>query len=313
VVNGLGRPGVDDMVYVRAWHIDRPEDVQEQELTAGHLTIGRGLDNDLQLDVAGASRHHARVEREHDEVWLVDLGSTNGTWAGGQRVDRTRLSPGDRFQIGAVVFEVATASLSRPTLVEDWGPIQLERAPRVSGLRVRSERPGVVAAAVTVVDPTSGRPLRPAREIPARGLSLGRDPTNDLCLEDSEVSRFHARIEVRDEQFTLQDLGSRNGTWVQRVRVRQHLLHDGDLFTMGIFTLRFSGASPALAEVSSPGASPEERTASLPVLHCDPGPDAGLTSADRPPSGRCGACGAELAPGDKFCGGCGRPNSGGTP
>jgi pSer/pThr/pTyr-binding forkhead associated (FHA) protein len=66
------------------------------------LTIGRAEDNAISL--AGdefASGHHARIESQRDGVWVLDLGSTNGTFVNGARLDGRRLlREGDVVQIG---------------------------------------------------------------------------------------------------------------------------------------------------------------------------------------------------------------------
>ncbi|HYY34600.1 MAG TPA: FHA domain-containing protein [Gaiellaceae bacterium] len=66
------------------------------------LTLGRADDNTVAL--AGdefASAHHARVESQRDGVWVLDLGSTNGTFVNGTRLDGRRLlREGDVVQIG---------------------------------------------------------------------------------------------------------------------------------------------------------------------------------------------------------------------
>jgi pSer/pThr/pTyr-binding forkhead associated (FHA) protein len=66
------------------------------------LTIGRADDNAVEL--AGdefASAHHARIESQRDGVWILDLGSTNGTFVNGARLDgRRQLREGDVVQIG---------------------------------------------------------------------------------------------------------------------------------------------------------------------------------------------------------------------
>src|SRR5689334_24508381 len=66
------------------------------------LTIGRALDNDIRLNSTQVSRYHCRIERGPEGVWLTDLGSANGTQVNGVRVDRRRLAPGDRLQVGGV-------------------------------------------------------------------------------------------------------------------------------------------------------------------------------------------------------------------
>ena len=66
------------------------------------LSIGRAPDNAIQLgDDEFASASHARVEGRHDGAWLVDRGSTNGTYVNGIRVDGPHLlEDGDVVRIG---------------------------------------------------------------------------------------------------------------------------------------------------------------------------------------------------------------------
>jgi pSer/pThr/pTyr-binding forkhead associated (FHA) protein len=66
------------------------------------LTIGRAEDNTLALPGDEfASGHHARIESQRDGVWILDLGSTNGTFVNGSRLDgRRKLREGDVVQIG---------------------------------------------------------------------------------------------------------------------------------------------------------------------------------------------------------------------
>ena len=66
------------------------------------LTIGRGGQNDLVLDGDEfASARHARIEARRDGVWVEDLGSTNGTYVNGARVEGARrLGAGDLLRVG---------------------------------------------------------------------------------------------------------------------------------------------------------------------------------------------------------------------
>ena len=70
-------------------------------LDRDEVTIGRSPDSTLFLDDEGGSRHHAKVVRA-DERWVVvDLGSTNGTFFRGERVDVHTLEDGDQLHLGA--------------------------------------------------------------------------------------------------------------------------------------------------------------------------------------------------------------------
>jgi FHA domain len=71
-------------------------------LNSTPLTVGRGAANDVELRGDDfASAEHARFEPRRDGVWLTDVGSTNGTFVNGVRLERPRkLSPGDMIRIG---------------------------------------------------------------------------------------------------------------------------------------------------------------------------------------------------------------------
>jgi hypothetical protein len=81
-----------------------PNAPQEVPLNTDHLVIGRGSTAGLKLDDTGVSRQHAEVRREGDDVILVDLGSTNGSAVNGRHIERVRLTPGDRIELGRSVL-----------------------------------------------------------------------------------------------------------------------------------------------------------------------------------------------------------------
>jgi len=68
------------------------------------LVIGRASTADIRLDDTGVSRQHAEIRREGDDVVLVDLGSTNGSNVNGRSIERARLTPGDRIELGRTVL-----------------------------------------------------------------------------------------------------------------------------------------------------------------------------------------------------------------
>src|SRR5687768_6241188 len=66
--------------------------------------IGRREDCDLRIPLGDVSRKHCRLVRDGDVLKVEDLGSSNGTFLNGQRVQEALLSPGDSIQVGPVVF-----------------------------------------------------------------------------------------------------------------------------------------------------------------------------------------------------------------
>jgi len=71
------------------------------------LTVGRNEDCDISVpEDSFMSGLHARIEVRPDGAWVVDLGSTNGSFVNGRRVDTERqVHRGDRVQFGGVVLE----------------------------------------------------------------------------------------------------------------------------------------------------------------------------------------------------------------
>ena len=78
------------------------EEGAELELDSTDVTVGRGDDHDVSIDGDEfASTNHARFEPRRDGVWLHDLGSTNGTFVNGERIDAPRrLNGGDLVSVG---------------------------------------------------------------------------------------------------------------------------------------------------------------------------------------------------------------------
>ncbi len=85
------------------------------------FVIGRGRDAELHLDVDGVSRKHARITRVGQALSLVDLGSKNGTFLNGERIDVAALHHGDRIQLGPVTL--------RFLLVEEHAPQAVPTSP----------------------------------------------------------------------------------------------------------------------------------------------------------------------------------------
>ena len=67
----------------------------------------------------------------------------------------------------------------------------------------------------------------------------GRHPESDIFLDDVTVSRRHAEIERNGDDYTVRDVGSLNGTYLNRSRVEEAPLRDGDELQIGSFKLVF--------------------------------------------------------------------------
>lgn len=151
-------------------------------------TVGREASCDLFLDHASISRLHARIERRDDGWWVVDEGSTNGTFLESRKVREAVIHPGEKIQFGMLVFDVQVAS-DRPRPDEE--PTRVD-PPRRQTARVR------------VVAPIAPPPPPPPPPVPARdprlveaAARLGIDPSATSAELDAHFQKVWNEYQVR--------------------------------------------------------------------------------------------------------------------
>ena len=77
------------------------------------ILIGRSSDLDMVLVEDMVSRKHARIAMQADQIWIEDLGSTNGTFVNGEKIKRARLKEGDRVLIGTSILKLIAGDAQR--------------------------------------------------------------------------------------------------------------------------------------------------------------------------------------------------------
>jgi len=70
-------------------------------------------------------------------------------------------------------------------------------------------------------------------------IQAGRHPESDIFLDDITVSRRHAEFVTRDQTTSVRDVGSLNGTYVNRARIEEARLSSGDEVQIGKFKLLY--------------------------------------------------------------------------
>lgn len=116
-----------------------------------------------------------------------------------------------------------------------------------------------IAEAARVEFQTNGGP--PHARVLGDSVSVGRHTDNDIQLLDPEVSKAHLVLRRTPAGYTLEDLGSANGTLVNGVTQTRCRLQDGDVIVVGNSTLRFkeprrkAAAAPAPSAARAPASS----------------------------------------------------------
>ncbi|MBI5526707.1 MAG: FHA domain-containing protein [Deltaproteobacteria bacterium] len=83
------------------------------------IVAGRAADLDLVLVEDMVSRKHAKIIMQGAEIWIQDLGSTNGTFVNGERIKKVRLKEGDRVLIGTSILRLERPSGGEAAAVDD--------------------------------------------------------------------------------------------------------------------------------------------------------------------------------------------------
>jgi EmrB/QacA subfamily drug resistance transporter len=183
--------------------------------------LGReGADVVLSDATGELSRKHARFALKDGEPVVEDLDSTNGTYVNDQRIiGAHRLKVGDRIRVGATTLEFS------PVPEPDSMPrLQTFAPPGSDGELIILSGPGAgTATAVTA------------------SATIGREPECDLQVLDSEVSRRHAKVMIRDGAASIDDLHSANGTYVNGERILEpYTLAPGDRIQIGETTIQLT-------------------------------------------------------------------------
>ena len=238
-------------------HLDRQCDVQECRDPACDLTIDDNL----------LSRRHARLLLEEDCLKVIDLGSANGTFLNGEKIQEAVAHPGDELRFDQHCFIV----VGPVTATADANLGKAER----TVIRGNEEDATMIGSA-TVMEPAAESPPQPelepgdtlpiadeetllfAQPPPAATLkgtgsstdlpeftldqelvTLGRGEQADIVLDDKSVSKRHAEFAFEHGSWSIRDLGSSNGVTVNNERVDHMHLKHGDTIQLGRLELVF--------------------------------------------------------------------------
>lgn len=169
--------------------------------------IGRATSSSIVLADPRVTRHHTKIIAQRGTFFAIDLGSANGTWVNGFRVESHPLRPGDILDIGGVRFRYTEhASEAEPRL-----------------MAIASD------GNVYVVEKD-------------KLFVIGSSRACTMVIESPKVGRRHAAIRYRDGGYWLEDYGSAGGTFRPdgAQLTDRCLLREGDELLMGDARVRFT-------------------------------------------------------------------------
>lgn len=225
------------------------------------VSLGRSDEADYQLPTKLASRIHAQVFPRERGWWVEDLGSSNGTVVNGNKIGKPMpLVPGDVITLGDInlKFEGVAAAPAGP--------------------------PDHLVARI-LYTPEKG--AAPIETLIRDRVTIGRKPDNTLQIDNKVVSGNHLEIVNRQGAYVLRDLGSSNGTYINKQRVTEHTLRNGDVMLLGkkipvYFVDPAAKPEPAAAPAPQAAGAPQPaQPATMPAKPSAPPSSSAAGASDR--------------------------------
>ncbi|AIY19583.1 FHA domain-containing protein [Pimelobacter simplex] len=195
------------------------------------VVIGRELSSDIVLTTPTASRRHAELRSDGTGWVLVDVGSSSGTWLNGARVSEVRITARTSVRFGSADGEelvlAPAGAEARPTSTIDVGGIPAGLAQTVLP-GTGPVGPGYASGPGVLVRAGGDAKRFP----PGSVVRVGRDPGNEVVVDDPSVSRLHGVVEGRPDGWWYVDRSSA-GTFLEEDRVTQRKLEGPTTLMLG--------------------------------------------------------------------------------
>ena len=223
-------------------------------------TIGRSSASDIDLvNDDTASRVHAQLTRHGEQLYVEDMGSTNGTYVNGERISSVvPLGLGDELRVGITSLWCVDSDASEDTRIRPAASTDMHSEARPEGIADnqataemndydrQSER--LQETMIVELDTPVELVVEDSKIFTAgtrfpinkETTTIGRSSASDIDLvNDDTASRVHAQLTRHGEQLYVEDMGSTNGTYVNGERISSVVpLGLGDELRVGITSLR---------------------------------------------------------------------------
>jgi len=201
--------------------------VEEERLVALHARIEADLACGMDSALVGELTTLTGQHRLREPFWLQLI---TALYRLGRQADALEASRRIRELLSeelGIDPSPALRDLERKILRQE--SLDVAPAPPSPAMQQTVSETAVVLSSAQLVLPTGQ-----AIPVPARGLRIGRMEDNDLVIEGTKVSRYHAVVVEMAGGFAVNDLRSTNGTMVGDKRVLDsHLLRDGEVIRIG--------------------------------------------------------------------------------
>ena len=200
--------------------------VQTIKLEKDRFLIGSDQECDIFLDNLLVSASHAELVKTDNGWFFNDLGSDDGSFLDGVKIEEHYLENADEIQIGNFVLIYDCGFLAEDETEtkivfdsENQDPASSVNVPKIIGRQNDGKSVEYLIHKSTVV--------------------IGRALGADIVIEDITISRMHAKILFQNGKYYVKDLDSRNGLYVNKKQVSVSEIKNGDIITFGTYAVKF--------------------------------------------------------------------------
>ncbi|MFZ0491023.1 MAG: FHA domain-containing protein [Salegentibacter sp.] len=179
------------------------------------LRIGRrGYGADIEIDDTSASRNHGEIFKQGTKVFIKDTNSVNGIFVNDSKIQANQLREVTSDDKIKIVSELLRLSSNGEIPSEE---IKNQTTSRTTGKANSEFRQKIIEKKM---------------------VDIGRSSTSDVIIDDPTVSRKHARISFENNDFWIEDLGSKNKTYLNGREIRNKTqLKEVDVVTISFYSI----------------------------------------------------------------------------
>ncbi|MGH7901083.1 MAG: FHA domain-containing protein [Thermodesulfobacteriota bacterium] len=205
--------------------------VEKKKLDQEIISIGRAQDNDIVINNLSVSRYHAMIYNKGGKVVIKDLGSANGTFVNGAKVDEADLWLGDVILIGKHVIKFSKEEDQRRdngvAFEREGGTVMVDAKTQEKFLeKLKSD-----AFKIPRLILSNGREV----EINGDYFTVGKGDHSNLKIDGLFIKNPHAKIvKLTDGTYRIISMGSfLRPSVVNGDKIKEKVLRDGDIIKIG--------------------------------------------------------------------------------
>ena len=208
--------------------------LEKKKFDQESISIGRDVENDIHINNLAVSRFHAKIQKEGEKYIIKDLGSANGTFVNGNRIEWAELNVGDVVLVGKHALRLESSNNVQDEAFIEGNTVMVDQETQEQFLKkLETQAPSSQTKLIS-----SG-----GTEIPINSefFTIGKNPGCNVSLKELFVKDTHASI-VRqgDGNYRIINSGSFfKPTKVNGYKVQEKILKSGDIIQIGTYKVVF--------------------------------------------------------------------------